>query len=68
MTALRKVTNYPGAVAIKRAVAAAKAAGIEVGGLEVTPQGVIRILPPSATAPAGEQDEWAQWDAAGKLG
>lgn len=67
MTALRKETHYPGAVAIKRAVAAAKAAGIEVGGLEVTPQGVIRILR-AGEKPVDEQDEWAQWDAAGKLG
>ncbi len=67
MTALRKESHYPGKVAIKRAVEAAKACGIEVGGFEVTPDGVIRIIR-QGNEPAAQQDEFSQWLAAGKLG
>ena len=60
MTARKKEDHYPGAVAIKRAVAAAKAAGLNVGGLEICPDGVIRILD-KADTPAQPADEWEQW-------
>ena len=65
--ARRKDDHYPGAVAIKRAVAAAKAAGLNVGGLEIGPDGVIRILD-RANTPPPPKDEWEEWDRAGKLG
>jgi hypothetical protein len=36
--------GYPGKVAIRHAVEAAKACGIDVAGLEVSPDGTIRIM------------------------
>lgn len=60
MTAQSKI-RVPTKAAIKRIVDAAKEAGIKVGGLEVTPDGTIRVLNEklAATAPSGnDYDDW----------
>lgn len=44
--------RYATKAAIARAVAAARACGIMPGGVELGPDGTIRILPPSAKATA----------------
>jgi hypothetical protein len=41
--------RYPSTPEIKRIVRAAKACGLDVAGLEVCPDGMIRILEPRAT-------------------
>lgn len=57
MSAQRK---YPRKAEIQRLVRAAREAGIDVGGFEVSPEGVIRILPAAAMVkPATAFDEWA---------
>jgi hypothetical protein len=48
MNALTKV-RYPSSPDIKRIVKAAKAGGLDVVGIEVCPDGMIRILEPRAT-------------------
>jgi len=52
-------TSYPRRSVIERAIAAAKSAGIKVGGFEVDPDGTIRILSERA-APAADSayDRW----------
>jgi hypothetical protein len=55
--------TYPRKVEITRAVEAAKACGIEVAGIEISPAGTIKILSPGQSV-ASEFDEW---DKAGRL-
>jgi hypothetical protein len=50
--------HYPSAKAIERTVAAARAAGIEPHGLEVSRDGNIRILPATHTA----NDLFSKWE------
>ena len=51
---------YPRRAMIEWAIAAAKAAGIKVGGFEVDPDGTIRILTERAsTAPDDAYGRWA---------
>ena len=51
--------RYPTQAAIDRIVRAARKAGISVGGVEVSPDGVIRILDASELQrPKSEVDEW----------
>ncbi|MBW6531891.1 hypothetical protein KZ820_14205 [Sphingomonas sp. RRHST34] len=52
---------YPRRSMIERAIAAAKASGIKVGGFEVDPDGTIRIL--SERNSAGGEDAYARWKA-----
>ena len=58
--------SYPGAVAIKRLVKAARDSGLDVAGLEVAPDGTIRIMEARAV-PKPEEDLFEKLDAAGKL-
>lgn len=53
--------RYATKAAIKRATEAARACGIIPGGVELAPDGTIRIIP----ATARPADSWAQWE--GKL-
>lgn len=53
--------RYATKAAIKRATEAARASGITPGGVELAPDGTIRIIP----AAAQPRDAWAQWE--GKL-
>ncbi|MEG3151784.1 hypothetical protein U1769_17975 [Sphingomonas sp. ZT3P38] len=48
MNAMTKL-RYPSTPEIKRIVNAAKACGLDVGGIEVCPDGMIRILEARAT-------------------
>lgn len=51
---------YPRKAEIARAIDAARAAGLRVGGIEVGPQGTIRILPeiPPQTQASNPYDQW----------
>jgi hypothetical protein len=58
---------YPGKVAIRHAVEAARALGLDVGGFEVTPEGTIRVLEARAlTKPLGD-DLFSQLEARGEI-
>ena len=54
-------TAYPRRSVIERAIAAAKASGIKVGGFEVDPDGTVRILT-EHSAPAAD-DAYGRWKA-----
>lgn len=58
--------QYPRRLEITRAVAAARDLGIAVSGIEVSPEGKIRITSGSQDA-AGASNEFERWDAAGRL-
>ena len=60
MTA-RPALRYPGKVAIRRAVQAARDNGIDVGGVEVSPDGSIRIIDMRAI-PRQPADEFERWE------
>ena len=60
MTAVAKAV-YPRKATIERTIAAARAAGMKVGGFEVEPDGTIRILT-ERTAPA-VNDAYERWSA-----
>lgn len=57
---------YPGKVAIRHAGQAARALGLTIGGIEIVPDGTIRVLAQGATS-SQPKDEFAEWLAAGKL-
>lgn len=59
MTTRAARARYATKAAIKRATEAAKACGIEPGGVELAPDGTIRIL----SAQAAPRDAWDEWDA-----
>jgi len=50
---------YPGKVAIRHAIEAARRAGVDVGGFEISPDGTIRIL--DARTVQKPQDEFERW-------
>lgn len=56
--------KYPGKVALRRAIDAAEAAGIDVGAIEVSPDGSFRLIDVRAV-PQAPVDEFARWE--GKL-
>jgi hypothetical protein len=58
----RAAIKYPGKVAIRRAVQAARDNGIDVGGVEVSPDGSIRIIDLRAI-PRQPVDEFERWEA-----
>lgn len=64
MTAAAKAA-YPRRSVIERAIAAAKAGGIKVGGFEVDPDGTIRILSERSSAAPTPEDAYARWKAQG---
>jgi len=43
---------------VEKLVRSAKGAGMEVGGVEVTPDGTIRVLAKDATGNASDYDKW----------
>lgn len=51
---------YPGKVAIRHVVEAAKSLGIDVAGIEVTPDGTIRVMEARA-APTQPKDLFDEW-------
>lgn len=55
------VIKYPGKVAIRRAVEAARANGIDVGSVQVSPDGSIRIIDIRAV-PKQPVDEFERWE------
>ena len=57
--------RYARRAEITRAIEAAKACGIEVSGIEVSPDGSIKVL--SGAAAAASQSEFDQWEQAGRL-
>lgn len=57
---------YPGKVAIRHVVEAAKAAGLDVAGIEVSADGSIRIMEARAV-PSPATSEFDKWNAAGLL-
>ncbi|MEC3912170.1 hypothetical protein U5A82_17325 [Sphingobium sp. CR2-8] len=59
---------YPGKVAIRHAKEAAEAMGINPGGLEICPDGTIRIFDRAAIPTAAPKDEFDEWLQSGKLG
>lgn len=60
MTAPARLT-YPGKVALRRAIDAAKACGVDVGAVEVSPDGSIRIIDARAV-PKAPVDDFARWE------
>ena len=56
MTAAR--STYPRKAVIERAIAAARAGGIKVGGIEVDPDGTIRILGETDAPTASSFERW----------
>lgn len=52
--------GYPGKVAIRRAGEAARALGLAIGVIEISPDGTIRVLD-RGTLPAQSNDEFAVW-------
>lgn len=66
MGAETRITAYPGKVAIRHAVEAAKACGLDVAGLEVSPDGRIKILD-ARTIPAQPVDEFERLEAKGLI-
>lgn len=62
--------QYPGKIAIRRAVEAARDNGINVAGIQVWPLysgGAIELIDASVVATYSNSGEFEQWDAAGKL-
>lgn len=49
---------YPRRAQIERAIAAAKAGGMKVGGVEIDPDGTIRVLGERAGAAESAYDRW----------
>ncbi|ETI62990.1 hypothetical protein C100_14845 [Sphingobium sp. C100] len=64
----RQKADYPGKVAIRHAREAAEAMGINPGGLEICPDGTIRIFDRAAIPAAAPKDEFEEWLQSGKLG
>jgi len=57
--------SYAGKVQIRHLVEAAKAAGLDVGGIEAAPDGTIRILSSRLAQPA--EDQFGEWERKGLL-
>lgn len=63
-----RADHYPTKAAVKRAVETARELGLTVVGLEVSREGVIKVLDQAAVIAAGPKDEFDEWLASGKLG
>lgn len=57
---LKGPSRYPSKVAIRHLGEAARALGIRIGTIEISPDGLIRVLDCNA-APITEKDEFAEW-------
>ena len=58
--------SYPGKVAIRHVVEAAKACGLDVAGVEVNPDGTIRVVEARAM-PSGPESLFDQLERQGKI-
>lgn len=58
--------HYPSKSKILAAVTTARAAGLDVAAIEVSAEGIIRILSPAAF-PSPPRDEFEEWERAGRL-
>jgi hypothetical protein len=58
--------TYPRKIEIERAVAAAKACGVDVASVEVAPDGTIKVSE-ARGAVSQSLSEFDRWDAAGRL-
>lgn len=65
-SAPRPLRHYPGKVAIRHVAEAARAIGLDVVGLEVSADGLIRVID-RAALPRTPVDDFEKWDEAGKL-
>ncbi|HEX7856005.1 MAG TPA: hypothetical protein VF503_20170 [Sphingobium sp.] len=63
----RKPSPYANRTAVRQAVENAKAAGLTVGGIEVSPSGTVRVLDASVLTQATTTDLFAQLEAKGML-
>lgn len=57
---------YATAAAVRRAISAVRVAGIEVGSVELAPDGSIRINAAKMSPPT-PANEFDRWDASGRL-
>lgn len=64
----REKAIYPGKVAIRHAKEAALEMGIDPAGLEICPDGTIRIFDRAALPTAAPKDEFDEWLQSGRLG
>lgn len=64
----RAKADYPGKVAIRHAKEAAIEMGINPGGLEICPDGTIRIFDRASIPTAAPKDEFEEWLQSGRLG
>lgn len=53
---LRKSRSYPGKVAIRHAVEAARELGLDIAGYELSPDGTIRVFEARANPPKPQTD------------
>lgn len=58
---------YPGKVAIRHVVEVARDLGLDVAGIEVTPDGTIRAIDARALTKPAEDDLFAQEEAKGHI-
>lgn len=58
--------GYPGKVAVRQAIEWAREFQLDVAGVELKPDGTIRVLDARAF-PAAPADEFSKWDQEGKL-
>jgi|GEM_PF-1594237 len=61
-----RATSYPTKAEIDRVVKSMKAAGLEVGGVEITRDGTIRVLSKLANSPASAYYRWKQGQLVGE--
>ncbi len=59
--------TYAGKVQIRRAVEAVRSLGMNVAGIEIKPDGTIKIIDKTAIE-LSPKDEFEAWDRNGKLG
>lgn len=64
--AVTRRRSYPRKAEIVRAVEAAKLSGLDVAGIEVSPEGVIKIVEARAI-PKQPESEFDRWDREGRL-
>ncbi|MBB5985339.1 hypothetical protein [Sphingobium lignivorans] len=63
----RAKSTYPSRAAVRKAINDARANGIDVGGYEIAPSGVIRVLDVRALSPRGAEDLFEQQLAQGLI-
>lgn len=63
----RTKSPYPRRSHVKQVVETARAIGIDVAGIEVSPSGIVKVIDARAIAAAPANDLFAEWDAKGLL-